>query len=352
MSDAPAIRHMTDTSTPEATDPLDRGSLLKALAGFAVAGVVIYYFGSQIGWNEILATLRNADYKWVVVACVSTTVSLVIWSKAWDVLLSVVDVDIPFPKLSVTYVAATFADYMTPFGRAGGGPFVAYVLSRDERANFQDSLASIVTSDALNLVPFFTFAALGFVALVITGEFPENARTLLWGLGALFVILPLLGYLFWTRRGAVEGLADALLSPVAHRVDRIDPHGIRDRVDEFYGLVDRMAVDRRAIAMTLVYAFVGWVFFTLPLYFAALTLGVHVSPLVVLFVVPASTVAGFVPTPGGLGGVEAAIVGLIVALTPLGAETAAGLALIYRVASFVYVLVIGGGAMLYLVSRH
>lgn len=345
---------MTDTTTQAeatATGPLDSGSLLKALVGFAIAGVVIYYFGGRIGWGEILATLRNADYKWVAVACVSTTLSLVIWSKAWDVLLSVVDVDIPFPTISITYVAATFADYLTPFGRAGGGPFVAYVLSRNDRATFQDSLASIVTSDTLNLVPFFTFAALGFVALIVTGQFPENARMLLWGLGALFVALPLLAYLFWTRRRAVERVADAVLSPIARRTDRIDPHEIRDRVDEFYGLVDRMAVDRRAIAETLVYAFVGWVFFALPLYFAALTLGVSLSPLVVLFVVPASTVAGFVPTPGGLGGVEAAIVGLVIALTALGPETAAALALVYRVASFVYVLLLGGGAMLYLVLR-
>jgi hypothetical protein len=342
---------MTDTATPETSDPLDRGTVLKALAGFVVAGVLLYYFGSVIGWSEIFATLRGADYEWIVVACASTTLSLVIWSKAWDALLSVVDVEIPFARLSVTYIAATFADYITPFGRAGGGPFVAYVLSRHDRVNFQDSLASIVTADTLNLVPFFSFAAVGFLALIATGEFPSGARTLLWGLGALFVVLPLVAYLFWTRREAVERLADGVISPLARRTDRIDPHGIRDRVDEFYGLVDRMAVDRRAIAKTLGFAFVGWVFFTLPLYFAALTLGVDLSPLVVLFVVPASTIAGFVPTPGGLGGVEAAIVGLVVALTALGPETAAALALVYRAASFVYVLVLGGGAMLYLVSR-
>jgi hypothetical protein len=342
---------MTETTTTEETDPLDRGSALKALAGFAVAGVVLYYFGSVIGWNEILGTLRGADYKWVAVACASSTLALVIWSRAWDTLLSVVDVDIPFPSIAVTYVAATFADYITPFGRAGGGPFVAYVLSRNDRASFQDSLASIVTSDTLNLVPFFTFAAVGFVALVLTGEFPENARTLIWGLGALFVVIPVLAYLFWTRRETVGGLVDTLVSPLARRTDRVDADEIRGRVDEFYGLVDQMAVDRRAVGETLAYAFVGWVFFALPLYFAALTLGVSLSPLVVLFVVPASTVAGFVPTPGGLGGVEAAIVGLIIGLTSVGPEMAAGLALVYRVASFVYVLLLGGGAMLYLVSR-
>jgi hypothetical protein len=49
--------------------------------------------------------------------------------------------------------------------------------------------------------------------------------------------------------------------------------------------------------------------------------------------------------------VEAAIVGLVIALTSLSPGTAAGLALVYRVASFVYVLLLGGGAMLYLVLR-
>lgn len=342
---------MPDTSPADASAPFDRQSAVNALAGLAVAGGVIYYFGGKIGWRAILGTLRHADYEWVAVACLSTTLSLVVWSRGWDALLSVVDVEIPFSRLSVTYVAATFADYLTPFGRAGGGPFVAYVLSRNDRATFQDSLASIVTADSLNLIPFFTFAAVGFLALIVTGQFPDGARTLLWGLAALFLALPLLGYLFWTRRRTVEGVAETVLGPVARRTDRFDVEGITDRVEEFYGLLDRMVVDRRALAETIVYAFVGWVFFTLPLYFAALTLGVSISPLVVLFVVPASTLAGFVPTPGGLGGVEAAIVGLVVALTALSPETAAALALVYRAASFVYVLLIGGGAMLYLVSR-
>ena len=51
----------------------------------------------------------------------------------------------------------------------------------------------------------------------------------------------LLAYLFWTRRQAVERIADAVLSPVARRTDRLDVEKITHRVEEFYGLVDRMA---------------------------------------------------------------------------------------------------------------
>jgi uncharacterized protein (TIRG00374 family) len=342
---------MTNATPSESTGQLDRGTALKAGIGFAIAGVILYYFGRVIGWEEILSTLRTADYKWVVVACLSTTLALVIWSKAWDTLLSTVDVDIPFPVIAVTYVAATFADYITPFGRAGGGPFVAYVLARNDRVGFQDSLASIVTADTLNLIPFFSFAVLGFAALVLTGQFPDRAGVLIWGLGGLFVLLPVLAYLFWERREAIERIADAVIGPIARRTDRIDPHEISTRVEEFYRRIDQMAVDRNAIAATVGYAFAGWVFFTLPLYFAALTLEVSLSPLLVIFIVPASTVAGFVPTPGGLGGVEAAITGLVVALTGLSPGTAAALALIYRAASYVYVLVLGGLSMLYVVYR-
>ena len=342
---------MSNTTSSQSVGAFDRESAVKVLAGFAIAGAILYYFGRVIGWNSIFVTLRGADFKWVAVACLSTTISLVIWSRAWDTLLEVVGVDLPPFVITVTYIAATFADYLTPFGRAGGGPFVAYVLSRHDRADFQDSLASIVTADSLNLIPFFSFAAIGYVALVATGQFPKQATTLLWGLGVLFVLIPVLAYLFWTRRELVEHLADAVVAPIARWTDRIDQHSIRGRVDAFYFRIDQMAVDRRALAETVGYAFAGWVFFTLPLYFAALTLDVHISPLVVLFVVPASTVAGFVPTPGGLGGVEAAIVGLVVALTGLAPGTAAALALIYRVASYVYVLLLGGVSMLYVVYR-
>jgi uncharacterized protein (TIRG00374 family) len=67
--------------------------------------------------------------------------------------------------------------------------------------------------------------------------------------------------------------------------------------------------------------------------------------------VPASTIAGFVPTPGGLGGVETALVVLLVALAPLTGGEAFAVATIYRVASYWFALVIGGAATFYVIAR-
>lgn len=321
----------------------------KVAIGFAVAGIVLYLFGRVVGIDEIVRTIRGSALEWLVLACLSTTVCLVIWAKAWDVILRVVDASIPFHTVAITYFAATFADYVTPFGRVGGGPFVAYVLSRDERASFEDSLASVITADTLNLVPFFSFAGLGFASMALFGRVPERVHALVFGLAALLFVVPLIGYVLWFERGVVADLLSAVLRPITVRTDRISARGIRVRLEEFYGLLDDISGTGHALGTTLVYSYVGWIFFAVPLYLAGLTVGVEIDPLLVVFVVPASTLASFVPTPGGLGGIEAAVTGLLVVLAGIEPATAASVALLYRVASYWYVIVVGGAASLYVV---
>lgn len=338
-------------STETSGEVFDRRTTIKAIAGFTVAGLLLYLFGRVIGWNEIIATLGRARPLWFGLACLSTVVSLVVWAKSWDVILTTVDIEVPLQKIVVTYFAATFADYATPFGKAGGGPFIAYVLAADTEANYQDSLASVVTADLLNLLPFFTFAGLGTIALLVQGEVPKQAEILVGGLGGLAILLPLLIYGSYRRRNFVESLVMKVMSPISKHIDRVDAEGIRDRIDEFYELVDRIAASRRRLAYTLVFAYVGWLFFAAPLYLAGRTLGQPLDPILVLFVVPASSIAGIVPTPGGVGGVEFALVGLLVALTALQPDLAASVALVYRVASYWFALAIAGIAAFFVIHR-
>lgn len=327
-------------------------TLAKGGAGFLVAGLLLYLFGTVIGWGEILDALGEANLWWVGAACLSTAVCLVVWSKSLDVILSLLNVDIPFRSLVVTYYAAMFADYATPFGKVGGGPFIAYVLSTDERASYEESLAGFVSADLLNLVPFFAFAGVGFVALVVGGQLPPAADALVTGLAAIAFVVPAMVYLSYRRRNTVGRVVVALARPVASRTDRVDTESVRQRVDTFYERIDVLRGHPRMLSYTLVFAFVGWLFFAVPLWLAGQSLGVAIDPLLVLFVVPASTLAGFTPTPGGLGGVEAAIVALLVALAGLNPGVAAAVALLYRVASYWFVLLAGGVAALYEVYTH
>ena len=333
-------------------DLFDRKRLIQAGLGFFVAVAVIGFIALSVGLDDLVAVLSDAKLRWVAAGCVSTAVCLVAWARAWKVVLGVVGIPVRFRRLVVTYYAATFANYVTPLGQAGGEPFIAYVLSRDTEASYEDSLASVVTADLLNLFPFFSFAGIGFAALLYDASLPARVRPLALGLAAMAAGIPLIAVATWRFRYRLGRVVLGLAAPVAGRTRLFGLESLRERLWELNRSFERIAEDPLALVRALFYSYVGWVFFALPLYFAGLALETPVSLLLVFFIVPASTLAGLVPSPGGLGGVEAALLILLVAVAGLAQPTAFATALLYRVESYVFALAAGGVGALWVIGRN
>jgi uncharacterized protein (TIRG00374 family) len=330
---------------------LDRRTLAKTVAGFAVAGVILYLLAVGIGIEEIRGELADADPLWLAAGCASTAVGLVSWAKAWQVVLGVVGIPVRFRKLVVTYYAATFANYVTPLGQAGGEPFIAYVLARDTDASYEDSLASVVTADLLNLLPFFTFAAVGTGVLLVRTTLPDEVRGVAVALVVFAVGVPAGAAAGWRVRKRLGRLVVRLVAPVVRRTRFVSLEGVRRRLRELNEAFERIAADPQALAHAMVYSYVGWLFFALPLYFAALTVGEPLGLLLVFFIVPASTLAGLTPSPGGLGGVTAALVALLGVLAGFSSATGYAVATVYRLASYWFAVLVGGLAALWVVAR-
>jgi uncharacterized protein (TIRG00374 family) len=330
---------------------VDRETAAKTLLGFAIAGVLLYLFAAGVGLRDVTQALSRADPRWLAAGCLSTVLCLALWGKAWQVVLRVAGIEVPYHRLVVTYFAATFANYVTPLGQAGGEPFIAYVLSRDTSASYEDSLASVVTADLLNLLPFFSFSAVGMSILLYQAQLPTVAKGLAQGLLVMAVGVPALVGVGWRYRERVRSGVIRVVEPVSRVTSRISVESAARRIDDLFEAFDRIAQDRVALVEAIAFAYLGWVFFALPLYFAGQTLGVPVDFLLVLFIVPASTLAGLTPSPGGLGGVEFALVALLVALTPVGTAAALAVALVYRVMSYWFALLVGGGAAFAVLAR-
>ena len=340
------------TSEGGALGLFDRRTALQIGLGFLVAGAVIYLLAVGVGVDRLAGVLAGADPVWIALGAASTLACLTAWARAWQVVLGVLDVEVGLSRLAVTFYAATFANYVTPLGQAGGEPFIAYVLSRDTGASYERSLASVVTADLLNLMPFFTFAGVGFAALLWESALPAAARPLAVGLAAMAAGVPVLAAVGWHFRVRLGRLALRLAAPAERYTGLVSVAGLRDRLRRLNTAFERIAADPRALAHALVYSYVGWVFFTLPLVAAAEAVGLTVAPLLVLFVVPASTLAGLVPSPGGLGGVEVALSALLVALVGMAGHNAVAVTLLYRVESYWFALVVGGAAALYVIYRN
>lgn len=67
-----------------------------------------------------------------------------------------------------------------------------------------------------------------------------------------------------------------------------------------------------------------------------------------LVLVPAGGLATLLPTPGGLGGTEVGTAAALVVLTGATVDVAAAAVLLYRVASYWFVVLVGGASSLYL----
>lgn len=327
------------------------GKVGKLLIGFALAVVLVYLLGVAIGWEETLQRLRTAEVGWVAVACASSLVCLAVWGKMWQVVLSAAGVSVTYKKVVVTFFAATFANYVTPMGQAGGEPFIAYVLSRDTEASYEQSLASVVITDVLRLFPFFTVAGLGLGYLLFEGQLPEVVETVAVVLVALAVGLPTLMLVGWRHRHPVQRGVLRFLSPVARRTDRLSLESVRERIDRLYESFELIAGSRSAVLVSVVLAYVGWILFALPLYFSGLALDLPVSLLLVFFIVPATVVVSFTPLPGGLGAIEGALVLLLTVLAAFSAGEALAVTTVYRLASYWIVVAVGGVASLWVTAR-
>ncbi|SDX72145.1 lysylphosphatidylglycerol synthase transmembrane domain-containing protein [Halopenitus persicus] len=332
---------------------VDRSTAAKTVAGFAVALLLVYLLGVVVGWERTIDRLRAAETTWILAGGLSSLACLIVWGKTWHVVLRTIGIDVPYRRLVVTFLSATFANYVTPMGQAGGEPFIAYVLARDTAATYEQSLASVVTSDLIRLLPFFTVGGVGLgYLLATTARLPGAVRPLAVVLMALAVGLPIVAAVIWRFRGRVrEGVLTAV-APVARRTDRVSTDSVRGRIDRLYGSIELIAGSPRALVVAVGYGYAGWILFALPLYFAGLSIGTPIPLLLVCFLVPVSVIAGSTPLPGGLAAIEGTLVALLTALTALATADALAVTTIYRLVSYWLVVAVGGVATLWVIRRN
>lgn len=343
-----------DTELTEESDgslSVSRRKAVKILLGFLVAALLVYLLGAAVGWEETVERVRVAHLGWVGAACASTVLCLALWGKMWQEILAAVGVSVAYKKIVVTFFAATFANYVTPMGQVGGEPLIAYILSRDTEATYEESLASVVATDALRLLPFFTATGIGIGYLLLSITLPKVVERLAVFLAVLAVFLPTLAFAGWRYRTSVKSGVVSVLTPLASRTDLITLDGIRGRIDRLYRSVELIASSPKRIVASVGLAYMGWMLFALPLYFSGIALDLPLSLLLVAFLVPATIVVGFTPLPGGLGAIEGSLILLLTTLTAFSGGEALAVTTVYRLTSYWMVIAVGGVAALWVTAR-
>jgi len=326
--------------------------------GFGAAIVVLAALVYVVGLDGVLAALALLGPQDIGLLVVTTAAYLVAWALALRTVLSALDIDASIRESVLLFASATFANNITPFGQAGGEPFSALLVSRATGSEYESALASMASIDTINFIPSIALSLLGlsyYVAVFAVGD-----RLLLVAavVVALAIGVPLAGWGVWRVRHRVQSMAVRALHPVTRTLGELVPSWtvperphIRERVQGFFRAIERVAESRTTLAEALVLSTAGWMAMAAALYVSLAAVGHTVPVAAALIAAPVGAIASVTPLPGGLGGVELAVVIIIVPITSVSPEVAASAALIYRGATYWLPTVAGGLSTAWLEGR-
>jgi uncharacterized protein (TIRG00374 family) len=319
-------------------------------AGFLGALVVLAVLGVVVGVEELVETLAMARPSVVAVVLLAAAVWLTAWALALRTVLGALDARIPRVTAVAVYAGALFANNVTPFGQAGGEPVSALLISEAADTEYETALAAIASADSLNFVPSTGLALVGVTYYTVAAAAGDRLQYASAAVVAMAVALPVVGYLAWTNRDRLERAADRAITPLAQFVGRRAPRleaptrgAVASRIDGFFRAIETVATDRRRLHAALGLSALGWVAQAVALWLSLQAVGVTAPFPAVLVAVPVGAIAGVTPLPGGLGGVEATLIALLVPLAGVGAATAAAAVVLHRGAIYWLPTLVGGG---------
>ena len=327
-----------------------RLDLRASAAGFLGAVVVLGALTYLVGVGNLLAALSTAETAVAGAVIAAAAVWLTAWALALRTVLGALEAAISPWRATAVYAGVLFANNVTPFGQAGGEPVSALLVSEAARTEYETALAAIASADALNFVPSTAIGLIGVTYFSVTVAIGDRLRWASAAVVALSVALPVAGFLAWRHRRRLEAAAVGLLAPLSRVVGRYAPRveappraSVAARVGGFFEAIEVVGTDRRTLVAAVGLSTLGWLAQSAALWLALYAVGVVAPVAAVLVAVPVGAIAGVTPLPGGLGGIEAVLVALLVPLAGIGAPTAAAAVVLHRGAIYWLPTLLGGG---------
>ncbi|MEP6788512.1 MAG: lysylphosphatidylglycerol synthase transmembrane domain-containing protein [Acidobacteriota bacterium] len=304
---------------------------LKFIILFLVAIFILWFFGRNLDWQEVSASLRKADPFYLALAFVGICLGYFLRAVRWQVLLA------PITKSSLRELFATttvgFAAVLL-VGRAGEIVRPMWLPMRDRRVRPGAALVTIFVErvfDLASLICFFSVSLIWFNAPV--GHEADFASIKM--VGNIMLAATVLGFvaLFVYHRKAP--------SIVAWFERVTDKKFIPARIRSiFLSLLEQLATsldilkNPKEIFWVSFWTAALWLSIALPTWFVILAFGLKMSFIDSIFVMGVASLGSLIPTPGGAAGAfHAATAGSLILLN-VDREQAAAISIVLHLIYF------------------
>lgn len=325
--------------------------MARTLLGLLVGAVVLAAFVLAVDAAAVARLVVGADPLPFLLSFPAVLVALGFRSEAYRRLVRAAGSGLSVGRGFGTYGASTFVKQVVPLGHVGGPAVVAYAYDRATGLGYDRTMAISTVGEAISLFTSVGLTVLGVVLVATRAEGAEGG--LLFTLAAIMVagtvsgtavVLYRRAFVGRLARGAARGLAVTVgrLSPRVRRATA--PDSVDAGVARYYRTLDGVGADRPAVAAAVALTAAAWVLYATPLYLCAVAVGLDVGVGVAFVLVPAGGIATVIPLPGGLGGYEVGMAGGLVLLAGVDPAGAAAAVLLYRLAGYWLLVLVGGVA--------
>ena len=323
-----------------------RNAVLKRVVVLGVTGVGLYVVWPSLAKvfsaGPMLATVNPL---WGIPIVAAETASFVCM---WALLRLALDVKPWFPIATAQLVGNAFSR-IVPGGAAAGGAMQFDMLNTAGIAPAR-AATSVTAVSLISTATLFGLPVISIVVILITGASVEHN---LFRAGSIAVVVCLAAM----AGGTVLLFADPPLLWLGGVIERARNRVLRRR-PPLQGLPERLVGERNLIRgvlgagwwQALLYSAGNWLLDLTALLIALAAVGAQPRASVVLLAYVVAAFLGMIPiTPGGLGFVEAGLIGTL-GLAGIGADQALLATLVYRLAS--YWLPMPTGAVAYLLHER
>lgn len=322
------------------------------LAGFVAALTILAAFTWLVGWQDIITTIIAARTGTLLAGALVSFTGILLLGVSWWIMVKDVAM-LPFRDGISVFLPAQFMNAITPLGQLGGEPFIAYLVSQDADIPIEDSFGAILAADLLNTVPFFTLSLTGIIIFLIYTPINGLITSILKIVLGIAALVALAVILIWRKEGwtiRFFGELGAILRSIIRftglqnrpKLGRINRRLMREKGKRFSQILKDTLRQPRKVAAALTITHIANLLSAFGLYLIILALGVDAPISALLFLLPAAMLAGYLPLPGGLGGIEVALTLLLIAIIDLPASIASAAVLLFRFSTYWTTIFTGG----------
>lgn len=328
------------------------GPRSRLVLGLVILGVIVAFVVETVDPGQIAQVVERADPWLALLGALLAILGIACWSEAMRRLLPAEGERLSSGRGFLVYATGSMVRNVLPVGYASSIGVLSFVYRREASLSLHRSLAAVSVAELLGTVASVSVTAFGISLLGLEGVASPLLRWAALGVAVIGGVLLVGGTLVWYRRGLLERLARTgaqLVSQLLGRFTpglggRLTPAAVERSLGEYAVALSHVSARRRTVVGSLALAFGGWLAFVASLYASGLAVGYHLPIAVVLFVVPIAGYAAILPVPGGLGGYELGVAGVLHYLGGMDPAAALAVTLLFRLWSFWAVIAVGGAA--------